>query len=86
MEIMECESSTPTTHVVIAPVQIIVFVGFDMPLMKLPIFVRADYTMIEAEKTLKNVTLQAALVVLVKGPLTDRLESVEEVNRFHQRE
>ena len=53
--------------------------------MKLPIFVRADYTMIEAEKTLKDVTLQASLVVLAKGPLTDRLESVEEVNRFHQR-
>ena len=60
------------------------FVGYDMPLMSLPIFVRSDFTMIEAEKTLKDVTLQAALVVLAKGPLQERLESVEEVNKFHQ--
>ena len=61
------------------------FAGFELPLMKLPIFVRADYTVIEAEKTLKDVTLQAALEVVAKGPMTDRLESVEEVNKLPQR-
>ena len=55
-----------------------------MPINKLPIFVRADAAAVEAEKTLKDVNLTAALTVLAKGPLKERLGTDESVVQLHK--
>ena len=55
-----------------------------MPRKKLPIFVRADAAAVEAEKTPKDVNLTAALTVLAKGPLKERLGTDEAVVQLHK--
>ena len=55
-----------------------------MPMNKLPIFVRADAAAVEAEKTLKDVNLTAALTVLAKGPLKERLGTDEAVVQLYK--
>ena len=53
-------------------------------MVSLPVFIRADFSIIECEKMLKDVSLQAAMDVLAMAPMTERLGSAECAGQLHR--